>query len=130
MFFDNNYYFNFLEKAREAGINCRIIPGIIPITNYKQIKKFADMTAANIPQDIVERMEPYQDDPNKIYEIGVEIAIKQCRELLDRGAPGLHFYTLNKSRAAVEIYESLSNSFIDIKKRYESSFSPHIDPNK
>lgn len=126
MFFDNDYYFNFLKKAWNAGIRCRIIPGIIPITNYKQIKKFADMTGANIPQHIIDKMEPHQDNMDKIYEIGVDLAKEQARDLLSKGAPGLHLYTLNKSRAAVEIYEALSRDFPDIKHRYEGSFTPHI----
>ncbi len=126
MFFDNTYFFDFLERARSFGINCPIIPGIIPVTNYKQIKKFADLSGAKIPQSMIDQMEPYQDDPDAMYKIGVEIATKQARELLNQGTDGIHFYTLNKSHAAVEIYEELANEFPEIKKRYEKSFSPHI----
>lgn len=107
LFFDNKYYFDFIEKAREAGINCRIIPGIIPLTSYKQIERFTKMSSTNIPDNLVETISKYKDDKHKMYEIGVEFTIKQCQELLEKGAPGIHFYTLNKSRAAVEIFESL-----------------------
>jgi methylenetetrahydrofolate reductase (NADPH) len=107
LFFVNKNYFRFLELARTAGINCRIIPGIIPLTSYSQIERFTKMSAAKIPVELVQQIEKYKSNPEKMYEIGVEFSIKQCKELLQKGAPGLHFYTLNKSRAAVEIFESL-----------------------
>ena len=107
MFFDNNHYFNFVKKARKAGITTRIIPGIMPITNFNQIQKFSDMCGASIPSKIVELLAPIQDDKEKMYKTGVDLAIKQCIDLLEKGAPGLHFYTLNKSRATVDIFSSL-----------------------
>ncbi len=107
MFFDNDLYFDFVERARKANITKRIIPGIMPITNYKQINKFTKMSGATIPDAIVQKFEPVQDDPKTMYRIGVELAIEQCIDLLKRGAPGLHFYTLNKSRATVDIYSSI-----------------------
>lgn len=113
LFFINDRYFEFVKMVKERGINCRIIPGIIPITNLKQIKMFAQMTGATIPEEIIQAIEPYQDSPEKIYQTGLDFAIRQCRDLLDRGAPGLHFYTLNKSRAAIEIFESIT---YEIKK--------------
>jgi methylenetetrahydrofolate reductase (NADPH) len=107
LFFDNKNYFNFVKMARIAGIDCRIIPGIIPITAYGQIERFTKMSGAYIPDSLVEKINKYKDNPEKSYEIGMEFTINQCRELLSNGAPGIHFYTLNKSRAAVEIFESL-----------------------
>jgi methylenetetrahydrofolate reductase (NADPH) len=107
LFFDNEAYYNFVDMARMAGITCRIIPGIIPLTGYKQIKRFVDMAATSFPQDLLEKMESYKDDPEKVYQVGVGHAIKQCIDLLEHCAPGIHFYTLNKSRAAVEVFESL-----------------------
>lgn len=107
LFFDNIYYFRFIELARRYKINCRIIPGIIPLTSYNQIERFTKMSAAKIPEELVEQIEANKHNSEKMYEIGVEYTINQCRELLEKGAPGLHFYTLNKSRAAVEIFESL-----------------------
>jgi methylenetetrahydrofolate reductase (NADPH) len=107
LFFENKAYYTFSESARLAGINCRIIPGIIPITSYKQIGRFVDMTGTSFPRDLLEKMETYKDNADKIYQIGVDHAIRQCLDLLEQGAPGLHFYTLNKSRAAVEVFESL-----------------------
>jgi methylenetetrahydrofolate reductase (NADPH) len=107
LFFDNNYYFDFVSRARKAGINVPIVPGIMPITNFKQIKRFTQMCGAKIPENLVNQLEPFQDNLGKTYDIGVEFAVRQCRELLDKGAPGLHFYTLNKSRATVDIFTSL-----------------------
>jgi len=107
LFFDNNYYFDFVRRARKAGITIPIIPGIMPITNFKQIKKFTQMCGAKIPEALVLQLEPHQEDLIKTYDIGVAFAINQCRELLDKGAPGLHFYTLNKSRATVDIFSSI-----------------------
>lgn len=107
LFFDNSKYLDFVNKAKATGIQTRIIPGIIPITSYNQIKRFTQMSAASIPGDIIEQMETYQSNPDKIYQIGMDFAIKQCRDLLIMGAPGLHFYTLNKSRATIEIFETL-----------------------
>jgi methylenetetrahydrofolate reductase (NADPH) len=107
LFFINRQYFHFINLARLAGITCRIIPGIIPLTSYKQIERFTKMSSARIPLELLDQMEKYKNDREKMYEIGVEYSIKQCRELLQKGAPGIHFYTLNKSRAAIEIFESL-----------------------
>jgi methylenetetrahydrofolate reductase (NADPH) len=107
IFFNNDLYFDFVKKARKANITNHIIPGIMPITNFKQISKFSKMCGASIPKYIVDRLEPFQDNPKNMYRIGVEIAIEQCVDLLKRGAPGLHFYTLNKSRATVDIYSSI-----------------------
>jgi len=107
LFFDNEAYTRFIDQARKSGIKCRIIPGIIPITNYRQIKRYVEMTSATFPADLLDKLETYQENPDKIYQIGIDHAIKQCLDLLEKGAPGIHFYTLNKSRAAVEVFESL-----------------------
>ncbi|MFO8002257.1 MAG: methylenetetrahydrofolate reductase [NAD(P)H] [Marinilabilia sp.] len=125
-FFDNEYYWNFMNKVEQKGIKCRVIPGVIPITNYKQIKKFGEMAGANIPKEISEKMEPYQDNPKEVYKIGLDIAIQQVSDLLENDAPGIHFYTLNKSSAAIALYESLSQDFKDVKMMYEKSFNTHI----
>jgi len=107
LFFNNEAYFQFVENARKIGITCRIIPGIIPLTGYKQIQRFVDMAATSFPQDLLEKMEMYRDNAEKAHQVGIDHAIKQCTDLLEHGAPGIHFYTLNKSRAAVEVFESL-----------------------
>jgi methylenetetrahydrofolate reductase (NADPH) len=108
LFFENKNYFRFIDLVRKEGIHCRIIPGIIPITSYKQIERFTKMSGAEIPESLVQQLESNKDNPDYTYRVGIEFSIRQCRELLAKGAPGLHFYTLNKSRAAVEIFETLS----------------------
>jgi methylenetetrahydrofolate reductase (NADPH) len=113
MFFDNDHYFNFVRKARQEGITARIIPGIMPITNFNQIRKFSEMCGATIPEKIVKTLEPIQHENAALYTAGVDFAINQCIDLLKRGAPGLHFYTLNKSRATIDIFSSLPHGLID-----------------
>lgn len=117
MFFDNQYYFDFVEKATAAGINQRIIPGIIPITNFKQIKRFSQIGGSYIPEWISDKLEPYQDDKEKSYQLGVEIAVAQCEDLLRNGAPGIHFYTLNKSEAALDIFSAIPKDLKDVNKQ-------------
>jgi methylenetetrahydrofolate reductase (NADPH) len=107
LFFNNDLYVSFVKEAREIGINCRIIPGIIPLTAYSQIKRFTQMSGASIPVALLDKLDTYKDNPEKIHQIGMDFAIQQCRDLLVMGAPGLHFYTLNKSRATIEIFETL-----------------------
>ena len=107
LFFDNDSYFDFVDKARKVGINCRIIPGIIPITSTRQINRFVEMTGAQFPADLMEKLRANEKNPEKVYQLGVNHAIHQCVDLLERGAPGIHFYTLNKSRAAVQVFEAL-----------------------
>ncbi|WP_448584338.1 methylenetetrahydrofolate reductase [NAD(P)H] [Thermocrinis sp.] len=109
MFFDNAYYYSFLERCLKENITIPIIPGIMPITNFAQIKKFANMCGATIPQSLVELLEPYADNPEETTKIGVEFAIRQCEDLLDNGVPGLHFYTLNKSKATLLIYQAIKH---------------------
>ena len=107
LFFDNTHYFNFVRKCREAGITCRIIPGIIPITAYAQLSRFTSISNASIPEILQKQLKQYENNPEKAYQAGMDYAIQQCRDLLLMGAPGIHFYTLNKSRATVEIFETL-----------------------
>lgn len=110
MFFDNSYFYEFVELCKKADINIPIIPGIMPITNFRQIQKFASMCGATIPQSLVERLEPYADNPEETLKIGVDFAIEQCLDLLENGVQGLHFYTLNKSKATLLVYEGIKGS--------------------
>jgi methylenetetrahydrofolate reductase (NADPH) len=107
LFFDNELYFRFVEEARAAGIEVPIVPGIMPITNLKQIKTITGMCGATIPEALLEQLELRAEDPDAVAELGVSYATLQCAELLARGAPGIHFYTLNRSPATRAILSSL-----------------------
>jgi methylenetetrahydrofolate reductase (NADPH) len=107
LFFDNELYFDFVEEARAAGINVPIIPGIMPITNLGQIKRFTEMCGASIPEELERQLNGRADDPEAVAELGVAYATLQCSDLLARGAPGIHFYTLNRSPATRAILAAL-----------------------
>ena len=107
LFFDNAHYFAFVDKARAAGINVPIVPGIMPITNVAQIERFTKMCGATIPESLQTRLRRVADDPAAVMATGIEHAIGQCRDLLEHNAPGLHFYTLNKSFATRSILAAL-----------------------
>lgn len=107
LFFDNDAYFNFVARARKAGIGVPIIPGIMPITNVDQIRRFTDMCGATLPQTLIHEMERFKDNADAMLSQGVAYATAQCFDLLQRGAPGIHFYTLNKSAATRTILTAL-----------------------
>ena len=107
LFFDNELYFDFVEDARAAGVDVPIIPGIMPITNYGQIKRFTEMCGASIPDELAAQLDGRADDPEAVAELGVAYATLQCSDLLARGAPGVHFYTLNRSPATRAILAAL-----------------------
>lgn len=107
LFFSNRDYFQFLERARAAGIAVPILPGIIPITDVAQIKRLTSLCGARLPSDLLRRLEAAEGDPEAVLRVGVEHAIAQCRELLARGAPGIHFYTLNRSPATRQVLSAL-----------------------
>ena len=107
LFFDNELYFDFVEDARRAGVDVPIIPGIMPITNYGQIKRFTEMCGASIPDELTAQLDGRADDPEAVAELGVAYATLQCSDLLARGAPGIHFYTLNRSPATRAILAAL-----------------------
>lgn len=107
LFFDNEVYFRFVEEARAAGIEVPIIPGIMPITDVGQIKRFTDMCGACIPHSLLEQLEKRAPFGNEVLQLGVSYATLQCAELLARGAPGIHFYTLNRSPATRAILAAL-----------------------
>jgi methylenetetrahydrofolate reductase (NADPH) len=107
LFFENELYFDFVDEARAAGITVPIIPGIMPITNYGQIKRFTDLCGASIPDELERELNGRADDPEAVAELGVAYATLQCSDLLARGAPGIHFYTLNRSPATRAILAAL-----------------------
>ncbi len=108
-FFDNKTFFDFRNRCRAAGITLPIIPGIMPIGNFAQIVRFSAMCGASIPDWLHQKMTPIQDDLEAVKQMGIELAVAQCRELLENGVPGLHFYTLNKSAATIAIHSQLTD---------------------
>ena len=107
LFFDNELYFDFVEHARAAGIGVPIIPGIMPITNVSQIKTITGMCGATIPEELERQLDGRAEDREAVAELGVAYATLQCSDLLARGAPGVHFYTLNRSPATRAILAAL-----------------------
>lgn len=107
LFFDPADYFKFVAHVRNLGVTVPIVPGVMPITNLSQVKRFTALCGASIPKDLLARLEAAGNDAEAVQRIGVEHATRQCRALLEGGAPGIHFYTLNRSRATVDILDRL-----------------------
>lgn len=107
LFYDNACFLSFRDRCAKAGIGIPVVPGIMPITEYARIQKITAMCGAGFPSTLAERLEAVKDDKSAQFEIGVEHAIAQCRELMAAGVPGIHFYALNKSPACERILEAL-----------------------
>ncbi|MCW2991639.1 MAG: metF [Solirubrobacterales bacterium] len=107
LFFDNDRYFAFVDRARAIGIDVPIVPGIWPITNVAQIERVTKLSAASLPEALSGELHARAEDPEAVAEFGVGYAALQCAELLAGGAPGLHFYTLNRSPATRAILSAL-----------------------
>ncbi len=107
LFFDNAVYFDFVERARAAGIEVPIIPGVMPITRVGQVERMAAMCGASIPDGLRRELRARGEDPEAVLDFGVAYATLQCAELLAAGAPGIHFYTLNRSPATRAILSAL-----------------------
>lgn len=107
LFFDNADYFRFVERARALGITRPIVAGIWPITNLSQIQRITDLCGSRIPEPLLSKLKAASGDAEAVRSIGIAHATEQCRDLIARGAPGIHFYTLNRSHATVEILKAL-----------------------
>lgn len=107
LFFDNRHYFEFVAAVRRLGITVPVIPGIMPVTGFSQLKRFTSLCGASIPQTMSAELERIHTDPEAVVRYGIEWAVRQCRELLGQGVPGIHFYTLNRSRSTAEILAEL-----------------------
>jgi methylenetetrahydrofolate reductase (NADPH) len=107
LFFDNRMFFDWLADARRAGIDVPIIPGIMPIVSYAQIRRFCEICEATIPEPLAAAMEALGGDPEAELELGIAYAARQCEELLAAGVPGIHFYTLNRAPATRAILSAL-----------------------
>jgi methylenetetrahydrofolate reductase (NADPH) len=107
LFFTAADYFALVGRVRKLGSDLPIIPGIMPITGYSQVKRFAELSGAALPSSVTERIEAVADDPDEVRKVGIAVATELSEELLNGGAPGLHFFTQNRSRATREIYANL-----------------------
>jgi len=96
LFFNNQDYFDYVQRLRDLGVKARVIPGILPITNYDNLIRFCQNCGTTVPQEVHDIFLPIKDDPDRCLDEGINFAVRQCRDLLERGAPGLHFYALNK----------------------------------
>ncbi len=108
LFFDNKDYFEYVERTKKAGVNVRILPGIIPITDYQTLLRFCGTCGATIPDKVHDRFKPLDGNKDALYKAGIDFAVNQCNELLAGGAPGLHFYSLNKIEPTREILSKVN----------------------
>jgi methylenetetrahydrofolate reductase (NADPH) len=107
LFFDNRMYFDFVARARAAGVTLPIIPGIMPVTNVGQITRFTSKIGATIPEALLDALRSRESDPEAVLQLGVAWATLQCAELLEGGAPGVHFFTMNRSPATRAILSAV-----------------------
>ena len=106
-FFNADSYFYFVDRVRQLGVNIPIVPGIMPITNYSKLARFSDACGAEIPRWIRKQLEAYGDDTQSIQAFGEQVISQMCERLLEGGAPGLHFYTLNQAEPSLAIWNNL-----------------------
>lgn len=107
-FYNADAYFRFLEDCEKLGIDVPVTPGIMPITNYRQLARFSHMCGAEVPQWIRRRLEGFGDDMESLQAFGLDVVTRLCERLLEGGAPGLHIYTLNRAKASIELWRRLN----------------------
>ena len=108
-FYNIDSYYYFIESCEKMGLDLPIVPGIMPITNFSSLARFSETCGADIPQWLRRKLESYADDTDSIKDFGAEFVSSMCQKLLEMGAPGLHFYTLNQSEASLRIWNNLKN---------------------
>lgn len=106
LFYDNADYFRFRDRCLEVGISAPIVPGILPVTNLSQIQRITSLCGAQLPNEFVQRLSA-KDDADWQFDVGVEFAVQQVRDLIDQDIPGIHFYVLNKSQATSQVLDSV-----------------------
>ncbi|MBR84623.1 MAG: methylenetetrahydrofolate reductase [NAD(P)H] [Euryarchaeota archaeon] len=108
LFYDNRYYFDYVERAKAAGIDVPIVPGVLPVLSSAQVRRFTTLCGSTIPSDLGKLLDKYADDDSSARDMGVEYATAQVRELWDQGVPGVHFYVLNRSYSVSRILDNLA----------------------
>jgi len=108
-FYNIDAYLRFIDNCSKANLDVPVVPGIMPITNYKGLVRFSDNCGAEIPRWIRKQLEAYEDDIDSLLAFGADVVTSLCSRLLESGAPGLHFYTLNQSQATLEIWRKLNS---------------------
>jgi methylenetetrahydrofolate reductase (NADPH) len=108
LFFDNEDYYRYVEDVRAAGIKVPVVPGMLPILNSAQCRRFTNLCGSKIPPRLDELLTKFEDDDEGALEMGIEYCTEQCQALLDYGVPGLHFFALNRSRSVAAIHENLN----------------------
>ena len=106
-FYNIDSYFYFIDNCEKHGLDIPVVPGIMPITNYSNLSRFSDMCGAEIPRWLRKKLESYGDDTDSIKDFGADFVTSMCQKLLDMGAPGLHFYTMNQTEASLRIWNNL-----------------------
>lgn len=109
LFFDNQCFYNFLAQVRNAGINVPISAGIMPIVNKKQIEKTVALSGASLPHEFTKMIGLYENDPQELYNHGIQYAVDQIRDLLEHGVDGIHLYTMNNPEVALAVYEKIKD---------------------
>lgn len=107
LFYDNDDFFRFRDRYEQAGIDAPLVPGMLPVTNFKQIRRITSLCGARLPDNFIERMEACGDDAEAQFQVGLEFAIEQTQGLIDGGIPGMHFYVLNQARITSQILPEL-----------------------
>jgi len=110
LFYKNDSFISFLDSCAASGITIPIVPGILPITNYKQVQRISAMCGAKLPVRLANALEHCQDDPEEQLKVGIDHAVKQAADLMERGVPGIHFYVLNQCKATAAILDQLKLS--------------------
>ena len=107
LFFDNDDSFRFRDRCVATGINVPIVPGLLPVTSYPQIKRITTMCGATLPEKLARSLQVYENDPGGQFRVGVDHARRQASELVEAGVPGIHFYVLNQSKATATVLHDL-----------------------
>lgn len=109
LFFDNSFFYSFIDRARTVGINVPVSAGIMPVTNKRQIERMVTMCGASIPQELTKIMSKYSDDPESLTDAGIDYAARQIEDLISNGVEGIHLYTMNNPSVAGRIYDSIKD---------------------